>query len=700
MKGRACWWIAGIVLISPAVGRAQSAASATAPRKLEVDDYFRIRDVDDPQISPEGKWVAYTVTTKDLKDDENHDRIWMMPAAGGAAIPLSADGVDSTSPRWSPDGKYLAFISGRHDKPEQVWLLNRDGGEAQQLSSTPQNVKHFAWSPSGDRIVLVLQDPTPEELEAAKDREEGKDANEDKPKHAKPWVIDRLYFKDDEVGYLDRRRTHLYVLDVAAKKMTQVTSGDYDDSQPAWSPDGKQLAFTSNRTAEPDRNYNSDIWTVDAGNTDQGKTLHQVTTNPGEDNSPAWSPDGKWIAFVSRIEPKALDYETRHLAIIPATGGEEKVLTLALDRWVIDPRFSPDGKSILFILEDDATQNVASIAVEGGPVKRWIPFRPMVTAYSISNQGTVAAVVSDPQRPPEVYLLDASAAPRRLTTVNDALMAQLKLVNVEYVHYKSKDGTPVSAFLYKPLDYVPGKRYPTILMPHGGPVWAFYSEFYFEPQLFAENGYVVITPNARGSTGYGQKFSQAILADWGDKDFEDYMAGLDYTIAQGLSDPDHLGVNGWSYGGIMTNYCITKSKRFKAAITGAGESLYITDYGHDIYEKDWEMELGKPWENRALWEKLSPFNSVQNVNAAVLIMGGDVDWNVPIINSEQLYLALKSLGRTTELVVYPGEYHEFKAPSHIKDRFERYLDWYSKYLKGTSSTANASAGGASGVPAN
>jgi dipeptidyl aminopeptidase/acylaminoacyl peptidase len=683
MSGRVCWWMAGMVLISPAVGRAQSVAPASAPRKLEVDDYFRIRDVDDPQISPEGKWVAYTVTTHDLKEDENHDRIWMMPAAGGAAIPVSADGVDSTSPRWSPDGKYLAFISGRHEQPQQVWLLDRNGGEAQQLTTTAQDVKSFAWSPSGDRVVLVLQDASPDELEAAKNREERKDPPEAKTKRTRPWVIDRLYFKDDEVGYLDRRRTHLYVLDVATKRMIQVTSGDYDDSQPAWSPDGRQLAFTSNRTAEPDRNYNSDIWVVDADNADQGKALRQVTTNPGEDHSPSWSPDGKWITFVSRIDVKALDYATHHLALIPAAGGEEKILTQALDRWVVGPRFSPDGKSIVFILEDDATQTVASISADGGPVKRWIPFRSMVTAFSISKQGTVAALVSDPQRPPEVYVLDGRAAPRRLTSVNDALMAELHLASVEYVHYQSKDGTPVSAFLYKPPDFAPGKRYPTILRPHGGPVWAFYSEFNFEPQIFAANGYVVITPNARGSTGYGQKFSQAILADWGDKDFEDYMAGLDYTIAQGLSDPDRLGVNGWSYGGIMTNYCITKSKRFKAAISGAGDALYITNYGHDIYEKDYEMELGTPWENRALWEKLSPFNSVQNVNAAVLVMGGEIDWNVPIINSEQLYQALKSLGRTTELVVYPGEYHEFKLPSHFKDRFERYLDWYGRYLKGT-----------------
>jgi dipeptidyl aminopeptidase/acylaminoacyl peptidase len=228
-------------------------------------------------------------------------------------------------------------------------------------------------------------------------------------------------------------------------------------------------------------------------------------------------------------------------------------------------------------------------------------------------------------------------------------------------------------------------RYPAILRPHGGPVWAYYAEFYFDPQLFAANGYVVLTPNPRGSSGYGQDFCKAIYADWGHKDFEDDMAMVDYAVAQGIADPDKLGVGGWSYGGISTNFIITQTTRFKAAISGAGNFLYITNWGHDLYSRDWEIELGLPWENRELWEKLSPFNRVTKIKTPTLIMGGESDWNVPVINGEQMYQSLKRLGVPTLLVVYPGEYHEFSRPSFIQDRYERYLHWYDHYVKGEGS---------------
>ena len=672
---------AGFATPGPAV--AAGGQTPATPRKITIDDFLQIRDVDDPQISPEGSWVAYTVTTHKLKDDTNEDRIWMVPSSGGDAVPMTAEGVSSSHPRWSPDGKYLAFLSARDEGKTQVWLLNRNGGEAEQLTDTAQEVHSVEWSPSGDKMVLILQDPTPQELQAAKYKKEGKELPKTKQP---PWIIDRLQFKEDEIGYLDHRRTHLYVFDVATRKMIQATSGDFDDSEPAWSPDGKYLAFASNRTPDADHNYNTDIWVVAADNTDQGKTLRQITTNPGADTAPSWSPDGKWITFVSQIDAQALDYATKHLAVAPSTGGEERALTRQLDRGVVAPKFSPDGRSILFILEDDGTQNLASMPLEGGAATRLVPGRNMQTAFSVDRQGDIAVLMSDPRRPFEVYGLSAGAASgdlRRLTKTNDAVTSELQLGEMDYVHFTSRDGTPVSAYMVKPPDYSAGKRYPALLRPHGGPVWAWYAEFQFDAQLFAANGYVVIMPNPRGSSGYGQKFSEAIFGDWGDKDFEDEMASVDYLLAQGFADPDRVGVGGWSYGGIMTNYCITKSNRFKAAITGASETLYIADYGHDEYQRDWELELGLPWEKRQIYEKLSPFNSVEKITAATLIMGGNIDWNVPVNNSEQLYQAMRRLGKTTELVVYPGEYHEFHVPSHIKDRYERYLAWYAHYLKGS-----------------
>jgi dipeptidyl aminopeptidase/acylaminoacyl peptidase len=698
------------VLALPASTSAQSAPSV--PRPITIDDYFQIQTVHDPQLSPDSQWVAYAVDKSTLKTDKNETRIWMIPVSGGDSLPMTAEGVSSSHPRWSPDGKFLAFLSERNEGKTQVWLLNRQGGEAQQLTDTPQDVEDFSWAPDGRRLVLLLRDPTPEELDAYKEKSTApanssttSDSDDKKPKSKKPWVIDRLQFKLDEIGYLDRRRTHLYVFEIAKKSLTQVTSGDFDDTEPAWSPDSKLLAFTSNRsTPDPDQTYNSDIWVIAANNVarsagapadDKGAHLTQVTTNPGIDMSPVWSPDGKTIAYVTMLDPKLFDYATHHLAVSPAAGGPAKVLTLSLDRMVSNPHFSPDGQSIFFIVDDNGTQNLAQIHFSDGQLGACpIAGSVFVSSYSvgagtpgnviggtIGNIWPIAAQMATIDRPDEIYLLAPGGKLTQLTHVNDALFAQLKLSHGEYVHFKSKDGTPVSGYLYKPLDYVSAKRYPTLVILHGGPVLAYYAEFSHLAQLYAANGYAVLFPNPRGSSGYGQDYCKAIFADWGNKDFQDDMAMVDYAIEQGIADPDKLGVGGWSYGGISTDFIITQTTRFKGAISGAGAAEFSGLYGHDQYQKDYETELGLPWENPAAWIKVSPFRNVAKVTTPTLFMGGNIDWNVPILGGEQMYQALKRLGRTTELVVYPDEFHEFSLPSHIQDRLQRDLAWYAHFVK-------------------
>jgi dipeptidyl aminopeptidase/acylaminoacyl peptidase len=681
-----------VLLLCVAVPILPHATFAQAPHAITIEDRFRLQEVTDPQLAPDAKWVAYVVSTTSLKDDDSKDRIWMVPFAGGDAVALSAEGVSSSHPRWSPDGKYLGFLSARDEGKTQIWLLNRAGGEAKRLTDTAQDVQDFVWSPDGSRIGLILRDPSPEELEAVKDKgkndlgDEGavdKSAKQKKPKARKPWVIDRLQFKFDEIGYLDHRRKHLYVFDLVAKTLTQITGGDYDDSQPVWSPDGKQLAFTSNRSSDPDRNYDNNIWTVAADNTDKGAHLTQVTTNPGEDHDAVWSPDGKWIAYVTQTELKLMEYATKHLGLSPASGGEAKVLTRSFDRGVSDIRFAGDSQSIYFIADDDGTQNLARIPVAGGEITRPIGGRLMLYAYSLAKSGEVAAQITTMDRPSEIFTQPAGGGePTRVSQVNDALMSQLRVAPGEYVHFKSKDGWRVSGYLYKPLDYKPGSKVPTLIRPHGGPVWAYYAEYQEDIQLFAANGYAVLLPNPRGSSGYGQKHCQAIFADWGNKDYQDDMAMVDYAIEQGIADPDKLGVGGWSYGGISTDFIIAQTTRFKAAISGAGEALNISLWGHDQYQKDYTTELGLPWEHHELWDKLSPFYRVNKISTPTLFMGGSIDWNVPILGGEQMYQAVKALGRTTELIVYPDEYHEFKTPSHKKDRLERYLAWYGHYVKG------------------
>ncbi len=673
---------------SLALALAATPASA-APRTLTIDDYFAIARVGSPRISPDGQWVAYTVRTADLEEDESETALWMVSATAKDAEPwrLTAPGYSASQPRWSPDGKRLAFLSARQTGEEeaktQVWAFDLRGGDAQPLTEVKQGVGSFEWSPEGRRLLLEIKDPKPEELLEESEREKQK---------PQPHVIDRLQFKLDYQGYLDRRRTHLYVQDLdgdpaqegkANERLRQITSGDFDDSEGAWSPDGKLVVFSSNRTEEPDGNSNSDLWVVSAENTDLGQTMRRLTSNPGSDRSPVWSPDGKRLAYVTNSRPDLVWYGIEQLATVPAAGGEPRVLTAELDRNVEDPRFSADGESIYFLLEDSGERHLAKIAAGGGKVSRPVSGQRSVSSFSfsLSGGGTAAVLSSEPHLPREVFLL-ASGALSQLTHSNRELLDPLTLGEQRNVHYPSADGTEIEAFVTLPPDYDQRLKYPALLWLHGGPVSQYDVGFHFEAQLFAAHGYVVIRPNPRGSSGYGQQFSVAINADWGNKDTQDVLAGVDFLIEQGYADPDRLGVGGWSYGGMLTNYVITQTDRFKAAISGASEVLYVANYGHDHYQMWWEQELGLPWENRELWERLSPFNQVEKITTPTLVMCGALDWNVPVQNSEQLYQALKRLGRTTQLVVYPGEHHGIRTPSFQKDRFQRFLDWYGRYVKG------------------
>ena len=491
--------------------------------------------------------MAYTVQTSSLKEDKSETQVWMAPTDGGAPLPMTARGTSASHPRFSPDGRYLGFLAARPDEGEdkddaktQVWLLDRRGGEAQRLTEVLQGVESFEWSPDGKRLVLLIKDPTPEELEAQKHKDAGtKPVREKAPRVS---VVDRQQIKRDYEGYLDRRRTHLHVFDVEGKKLAQVTSGDHDDAQPAWSPDGRFLAFVSNRTEDQDTNYDSNVWVVAADNPDKGRTLVQLTTNPGEDEEPAWSPDGKWIAYVTNPEPKLLWYATRHLALLPApaAGGakaEPKLLTKPLDRNVRSPQFAPDSASLYFRLEDSGEEHLARIPVAGGAVTRPIGGPRAVARFAVGKDGTIAALVSEPTLPDEVFLLKGGAV-KQLTYANKEVLDGLRLSDYEEVQFKSPDGTTVEGFVVKPPGFSPELRYPALLRIHGGPVAQYDRGFTFEDQLFAANGYVVLLPNPRGSSGYGQDFSRAIFADWGNKDTQDVLAQVDYAVAQGYVDPE------------------------------------------------------------------------------------------------------------------------------------------------------------------
>ena len=654
------------------------AAAQTAKRPLSLDDLPRIRTVSDPQTSPDGKWVAYTVGGVDAEKDKRDSDIWMASWDGADQVRLTfTDDSSESAPRWSPDGRYLAFLAARGDeeqkkKGSQVWLLNRAGGEAQKLTDIKGGVAAYAWSPDGKRLVLVVNDPDP--------NDEPEKLEGWKRKTSPPIVINRYFFKQDREGYLRNLHTHLSLFDVETRKADVLTSGPFDDSAPAWSPDGKQVAFISKRGADPDRTADTNLFVIEAR---PGAEMRQLTTFPGPDEGqPSWSPDGGWIAYLQGDEPKFSSYNLSKLAVIRESGGAPQVLTGSLDRSVDGPLWTPDGKSLVFFVEDDRTAYVGRVASSGGGVEKLTTGRRVVSAISQGRDGRLALVASTATELPEVHALENGAL-RRLSRQNDAWLAELQLGTTEDFTSTSKDGTKVNGLMVKPPSFTAGRKYPMLLIIHGGPIGQDEHSFDFEREFYAANGYVVVSVNYRGSSGRGSAFQKAIFADWGDKEVVDLLGAVDHVVQTGVADPDRLGIGGWSYGGILTDYTIaTEPARFKAAASGAGSALQLTMYGTDQYVVQYEGELGPPWKGLDPWLKVSyPFLHADRIKTPTLFMCGDKDFNVPIAGSEQMYQALKSLGVDTELVVYPGQYHSLGLPSYLRDRYERRLAWFNKYLK-------------------
>ena len=639
-------------------------------RALRLDDLFRLKTVRDPQVSPDGAWVAYVVSQLDSVRDKAGSDIYMVSWDGARTVQLTQSPEGESAPRWSPDGKYLSFLASRGDAKAgaQVWVLDRLGGEARKLTKHKAGVGSYVWSPDGGRIAFLSQDPDSAEL--------GADSAKTSPR---PIVVDRYAFKRDGEGYLGNRRTHIYVYDVARDSVMQLTAGPYDDRNPAWSPDGRSIAFVSERGKDPDRENNSDVFVIEAR---AGAAPLKLTSFDGPDNGPpVFSPDGKWIAYSQGSEAKMYAYSKDHLAIVPSSGGAARVLTQALDRSVGDPVWRADGASMTVLLEDDRAVHLARVDVATGKVERVLDGRRVVQEIAEGPGGKLALLAGVASRPNEIFAFEGGVL-RALTHVNDAWASEVQLGTVEDFSARGKDGTVVNGLLTRPASTPPGRVLPMLLRIHGGPAGQDQHAFNFEREFFAANGYAVINVNYRGSTGRGSAFQQAIYADWGNKDVQDLLAAVDHMVTTGVADGSRLGIGGWSYGGILTNYTIATDPRFKAAISGAGSSMQLTMYGTDQYIYQYESELGQPWKNPKAWEKVSyPFYKAERIKTPTLFMGGKDDDNVPVTGGEQMYQALKSLGIDTQLVVYPGQNHGISLPSFQKDRLARYLAWYDRYLR-------------------
>jgi dipeptidyl aminopeptidase/acylaminoacyl peptidase len=646
--------------------------SAQTKRPMKLDDIFKIQDVRDPQLSPDGNWVAYILSTIDVKGDKSSTDIWMVSYDGKISKQITYSTDSEGSPRWSPDGKYLSFTSGRPgpNKGNQLWVLDVAGGEARQLTDIKGRLQSYEWSPDSKRIAMVIGDAEPES----------------EPNQApKPIVLDRYRYKQDGAGYLhSKSKSYIYLYEIESKKLDRLTKGKTDEGAPSWSPDGSRIAFFTNRQPDPDRKPYPQLFVAEAKSGSTEKAVTPTTSNGGG-GSPQWSPDGKWLAIMENDEEKYGAYNMSRLTLVMADGSGTPTrfkATEDLDRGVSNHRFSADGKSITFLVTDNRSVYPARANLAGGSAEKLMN-PPIVVSNWNQSKDKVVVLSGNNSRPSEIYAFESGKL-RQLTKHNDELFAQLDLPATEEVDFTSKDGAKVGALLTYPVGYVKGAKVPLLLRIHGGPNAQDQHSFSAERHFFAANGYAVFNVNYRGSSGRGKEFSRKIAADWGNWEVQDLLAGMDHIVKIGVADPEKLGVGGWSYGGILTDYLIASDNRFKGATSGAGTAFTVSFYGTDHYITQYDNEIGPPWDPKAweIYQKLSyPFLKADRIKTPTLFLGGEKDFNVPISGSEQMYQALRSLGIETQLIIYPNEFHGIQRPSYVRDRYERYLGWYDKYVK-------------------
>ena len=683
-------------------------AQTSQPRGITPEDYFAFEFVSDPQISPDGKLVAYVVTRIDRAQNRRHSSIWMV-ATDGSRAPwqFTTSPQSSNSPRWSPDGKSLAFLSSRPSDPSspptvptavpqasptpatgptpapaagatptdqtrsQIYVLSMSGGEARRITNLKNGVSTFRWSPDGTRLVAVSRIGPSDSRPDSRDRSD--------VRHYK-----NISYKFNDTGWFDDRRTHLWIVDIKSGAAKQITEGhDWNDSDPQWSPDGRRIAFVSNRTGkEYDENRNTDVWVISA----EGGELTKISDHDEADSSPRWSPDGKTMAFTGVIKQR--DHPKIWLA--PATGGAPSRLAAnGLDLIPSGLEWSADGKSLHFeagvkgethqFRVDLGKQSV--VQVTSGP-------RALRNVDFHWPSQTMVYMVNDFKHLDDLYVSDLNGKKeRKLTTVNEALWKQLRLAEVERFTYKSADEFDIDGFIVRPVGWEEGKKYPLILSIHGGPAAMYGVDWFHEFQGYAARGYAVLYTNPRGSTGYGQKFERAIVGEWGGKDYVDVMNGVDAALKKyPWIDSERMGVTGGSYGGYLTNWIVGHTDRFKAAVTLRSVTNFVSDegtrdgaYGHtpdfggDLFEK---FDL--------YWER-SPLKYAKNVKTPTLILHSDNDFRVPLEQGEQWFRALRHFGATAEIVMFPRENHNLTRtgePKHLVESLNWQLYWFDRFVLG------------------
>ena len=677
-------FVASLVLFS-VIG--QNAIQAQTKRGVTPEDYLSFQFISDPHLSPDGKVVAYVVTTINQKKNRRESAVWSLAIESPEpARRLSAEGFSSSMPRWSPDGKTLAIVSARNldpstaDKPKaQIYLLPvRSGGEATALTNLKNGVEGYQWSPDGTRIVLVSATAPNDGIAAA-----------DRKSDVRHYT--HIIYKSNDSGWDEGKRQHLWVVDVAGGEARQITNGqEWTDTDPQWSPDSTRIAFVSDRTGKAyDDSHNTDVWVIPAS----GGSLIKISDHDFEDVNPRWSPDGKQIVFAGKTSV----HQFPKLYLADSSGGHASAPALK-DLDLIPTQLEWSSAAILFQANIKGEAQIFRADLATRRFEAVTKGARRVQAFDVSSAASkLVYVANDFQHLDDLYVsnLDGKSE-HQLTHLNSALWSQLDLQPVERLPYLSSDGLPIDGFLVKPLGWQPGKRYPMVLVIHGGPRDMFGVDWYNEFQIFAAQGWAVFFCNPRGSIGYGEKFERGQINNWGVMDYQDVMAGVDAALKHyDWIAPNNLGVTGGSYGGYMTNWIISHTNRFKAAVTLRSLSNFISDegtrqgpYGHADYFKDFVFDdFDQYWD-------ASPLKYARNVKTPILILHSEMDFQLPFEQAEQWFRALQHYGVPSEFVLFPRENHNLTRtgePKHIVESFKWQIYWFDRYLNGNTNAKSPDA---------